>query len=509
VLLSVLIPLLQCSEVVSSHINSLQSAVGMPTRDISQLMQRGFQWDWVAIVTTIYWSGVMVFAAIFLLQILSLLSLYIRSKSASILGYRIRTVQEKLQPFSFFKSIFINPASHTVAEQVFILKHEAVHTRQWHSLDIIIGEIKRIFCWFNPASWLILGAIRENLEYIADRKVLQRGVNAKEYQYALLAVKQQQQRNTLTNNFNFSHLKLRITMMNKSKSSDLHLVKYLAIVPVVAIASIVTNYAHAQKIDLKPVEAGNVSSQSLSNKKIDLSQQSANQNQSAILILADEKVVDESVPKINEVQTAPTVETLILKAAGENGNQLEFHIPDGTKISADKFLFEPLQENSDSHKPKQLRLSIVESDIVYFVDGVEVESMEGIEPADIESIEILKGEHARAIKPALDNAGIISIKTRSNALAGARKAKIATPIATHSFDATIYPNPATSSVQIKVNSNDPSNSYQMYDRHGKMVAEGKLNANTKISTEGMDTGTYFIKMEIEGTSKEGKVELIK
>ena len=53
-------------------------------------------------------------------------------------------------PFSFFGWIFVNPAHYEERELHEIIVHESAHVRQWHSLDMLLGEILCIFFWFNP-----------------------------------------------------------------------------------------------------------------------------------------------------------------------------------------------------------------------------------------------------------------------------------------------------------------------------------------------------------------------
>ncbi len=147
---------------------------------------------------------------------------------------RLYQVEENIIPFSFGNSIFINHRLHTTDELREIVWHEFIHVKQRHSVDIICGELLCLLNWYNPFAWLLRRSIRQNLEFIADNKVLENGISRKEYQYLLLKV--------IGNNhfsiapkFNFSSLKKRIAMMNKMKSAGVHLVKFLFILPVVAV----------------------------------------------------------------------------------------------------------------------------------------------------------------------------------------------------------------------------------------------------------------------------------
>jgi len=106
--------------------------------------------------------------------------------------------------------------------------------KQGHSIDILWSELLCIINWYNPFSWLLKGAIRQNLEFIADGKVLEGGVSKKEYQYLLLKVIGNNHF-SIASKFNFSSLKKRIAMMNKMKTARVHIVKFLFILPLVAV----------------------------------------------------------------------------------------------------------------------------------------------------------------------------------------------------------------------------------------------------------------------------------
>jgi len=157
-------------------------------------------------------------------------------KAAFISGtdMKIYHVDENIIPFSFGNSIFINRSLHTETELQEIIRHEFVHVKQVHSIDIIWGELLCLFNWYNPFAWLLKKSIRQNLEFIADHKVLENGIAKKEYQYLLLKVMGNNQY-SIANQFNFSSLKKRIAMMNKLKTAKVHLVKFLLMLPVLGI----------------------------------------------------------------------------------------------------------------------------------------------------------------------------------------------------------------------------------------------------------------------------------
>ena len=161
-------------------------------------------------------------------QFISLYKLHKQSASGQLHNITVQLLQERLSPFSFGKYIYINPQLHTTPEQKTILAHEKIHVQQWHTLDILLAEAVLLLSWFNPAAWFMRRAIRENLEFITDSAVLQKGFDRKVYQYSLLQVSASSSSITITNEFRLKDIKKRIQMMNGKRSSRLGLISYSA-----------------------------------------------------------------------------------------------------------------------------------------------------------------------------------------------------------------------------------------------------------------------------------------
>lgn len=166
------------------------------------------------------------------IQLFSILSRRMKGSKEILKGVEIIRMDEKITPFSFFKWIFINPALHAQYEMEEILEHEKTHVRQWHSLDVIMGRLQSIVCWFNPAVWLIQHEIRNNLEFLADNQVIKSGYEPKKYQYHLLSLAYEPADSKLGNQFNVSPLKKRIRMMNSKRTKKAGLFKYGIIIPI-------------------------------------------------------------------------------------------------------------------------------------------------------------------------------------------------------------------------------------------------------------------------------------
>lgn len=176
-------------------------------------------------IKNIYIAGILALSVRLIVQAISLYLIILRTPEKTVNGIRIKCMKDKSGPFSFFNWIFLNPDNVKEEEMSEILTHEMAHVRQKHSIDVIISELVNICCWINPFAWLMKREVRLNLEFLADRKVMDAGFATKSYQYHLLGLTYSHKYG-LSNNFNFSHLKQRIIMMNKKKTNGAGHIKY-------------------------------------------------------------------------------------------------------------------------------------------------------------------------------------------------------------------------------------------------------------------------------------------
>ncbi len=223
-----------------------------PANNLVKPFDHHIYWIWAE---TIFWAGATLFALRLFLQFLSLYRLHRASAQAQINQQTVRVVSDDVSPFSFWQSIYLNPHQLNSADIDKVLAHERVHINQWHTLDILLAELSTVFYWFNPGIWLIKKAVRENIEFITDREILEIGVDSKQYQYSLLHLTVAGSSNRLVNHFNISTLKKRIIMMNAKRSSRLNLSRYLLVAPAVILLLLVFSIskAGATKITLSAI----------------------------------------------------------------------------------------------------------------------------------------------------------------------------------------------------------------------------------------------------------------
>ncbi|MET0461945.1 MAG: M56 family metallopeptidase [Chitinophagaceae bacterium] len=179
-------------------------------------------------------TGTFTLIILFCIRYISFLRIRRQARLLSEGETRIYQVDKKIIPFSFGNAIFINHTLHNESELREIIRHEFVHVKQKHSIDIMWAEVLCMLNWYNPFVWLLRKSIRQNLEFIADEQVLKSGLDKKQYQYMLLKVIGNNHF-SIASQFNFSSLKKRIAMMNKVQTSKRHLLRLLLIGPAVAV----------------------------------------------------------------------------------------------------------------------------------------------------------------------------------------------------------------------------------------------------------------------------------
>ncbi|WP_417444396.1 M56 family metallopeptidase [Joostella sp.] len=186
----------------------------------------------INIIFYIYIIGVIFFLLKFIIQLLSLYN-FIRKENKQKENRNIILTDKNISPFSFFNYIVYNPNLYKDEELKTILDHEKIHVKQYHSLDVILIHLYTIVFWINPFAWIYKKQLTQNLEYIADEETTAATREIKDYQYLLLKQINGMQY-SIINPFYNSLIKKRIVMLQKQKSSRINLIKFAAILPLLA-----------------------------------------------------------------------------------------------------------------------------------------------------------------------------------------------------------------------------------------------------------------------------------
>jgi hypothetical protein len=202
--------------------------------------------DWAAVGVALYAAGTAVFLLRLLVQLLSLGQLRARARPALVQGQPVRVLAGEVSPFSFWQTIYLNPGQHPGSELTAVLRHEQVHVRQWHTLDVLLAQLAQAAAWCNPAAWLLRRALLDNLEYLADHAALETGLDRHAYQCSLLRLSHGVAGPSLVSHFTFPTLKNRVLMMNSPLSSSGQLARYIVAGPLMLAVALGFSAARAQ-----------------------------------------------------------------------------------------------------------------------------------------------------------------------------------------------------------------------------------------------------------------------
>ncbi len=149
-------------------------------------------------------------------RIIKLFSLPLNSMPYLYDGFKVYEVEGKNIAFSFLNAIYIGQGNWSEEEKEKILRHESIHLRQLHTLDILLVHIVKIIFWFNPIVYYYQKTLTHLHEYEADTKSVE---PAKEDQFCLLLAKTALQSSgiSLTHHFSNSITLKRITMIKTQK----------------------------------------------------------------------------------------------------------------------------------------------------------------------------------------------------------------------------------------------------------------------------------------------------
>ncbi len=188
--------------------------------DFSVILFTVFKW--------IFLIGIVFTALLFMYKLVQIIKLISISDSERKKDYSLVFLKKENTAFSFFRYIFLGKTAH---QKDNIIKHELIHVKQKHSLDLLFFELQKIVFWFNPYSYLYQSRIAEVHEFIADSKTINQKDKTTYFQN-MLAETFQVDKLTFVNSFNKRTLiKKRIMMLAKNNSKEILKFKYLLIIP--------------------------------------------------------------------------------------------------------------------------------------------------------------------------------------------------------------------------------------------------------------------------------------
>ena len=235
-IMSFAIPLVHFTGRTNPTVDMVRQAVLLPEVLINDNANEQSVWSWADIIVCIYTLGVV---AIFTMTVVQTVRLTKQLRQCEHItdnrGNTIVLTDCTTSPFCLFHYIVMSRDDYA-NNRSFILTHEQEHIRLRHYIDLIILQVATIIQWFNPFVWLIGKNLKAIHEFEVDEAVLNKGIDATQYQQFLVVKAVGNRLQPFANNLNKESLKRRIIMMNQKRSNRWMMLKALFIIPVATLA---------------------------------------------------------------------------------------------------------------------------------------------------------------------------------------------------------------------------------------------------------------------------------
>ena len=235
-IMSFAVPLVHFTGGTNPTVDMVRQAVQLPEVLIDGDAKELSVWSWADIMTCIYIIGAV---AIFTMTVVQTVRLTKQLRQCEHItdnrGNTIVLTDCATSPFCLFHYIVMSRDDYA-NNRNYILTHEQEHIRLGHCIDLVILQVATIIQWFNPFVWLIGKNLKAIHEFEVDEAVLNKGIDATQYQQFLVIKAVGNRLQPFANNLNKESLKRRIIMMNQKKSNRWMMLKALFIIPVATLA---------------------------------------------------------------------------------------------------------------------------------------------------------------------------------------------------------------------------------------------------------------------------------
>lgn len=183
----------------------------------------------------IYAAVASLFFVFFLFKLIQVLQLIIGKQYVKVIGLKVINRMGQTGPFSFFRYVVVDCSSFNDNELDLVLRHEAAHAQQWHTLDILFVELLGVIYWFNPFVWAYKSVLKSQHEYAADAAVIHSNVPRNDYFDLILKQIRHQNRQAPVHSFSATAVKSRIRMMMATVHGRRRWMRYLSVIPMSAL----------------------------------------------------------------------------------------------------------------------------------------------------------------------------------------------------------------------------------------------------------------------------------
>ncbi|MFL0206250.1 M56 family metallopeptidase [Aquirufa sp. 2-AUSEE-184A6] len=308
-------------------------------------------------------------------------------------------------PFSFFSNLFWKKSISIEEENgQKMLQHELVHIRQKHTWDRLFSQFICAIFWMNPFNWIIQKELQNIHEFIADRDAVGTGeVDA----FAKMLLQTYYGNHFLnpSHSFYYSSIKRRIIMLTTSKTPTYAYLRKVAVLPLFAISLIVISFQlSAQKPKSKKEEAA----QFTVTMRPDSTTFSDPKTGKKVFTVATRDMPPPPPPAGAPAPPTPPVLTL-----HGSGSEVKWITIDSTTVEfkgrnseGKQVVFRAEKVGNTATSPKEKPLIVIDGVITSDLD------MNKINPNNIASMNVLKGEKATTKYAERGANGVIEITTK-------------------------------------------------------------------------------------------------
>ncbi|MFV0540962.1 MAG: M56 family metallopeptidase [Aestuariibaculum sp.] len=233
--LSLVLPLIQIAQfgtvLPENYIITLPEVVIGEMGDAETIVNGVVKTDQDGYMPLLCWGAIFAFL-LFAYKLTGIIALIVKNYKEKQNKVNLVTLKKTTTAFSFFNYVFIGEQL-SETEKTNILKHEMVHVNQRHTFDLLFFEVLRIVFWFNPLVYMYQGRIKTVHEYIADAETVKKEGKSQYYQNLLSQIFNTQKISFINPFFKQSLIKKRLVMLQKSKSKQIKLIKYVLLIPII------------------------------------------------------------------------------------------------------------------------------------------------------------------------------------------------------------------------------------------------------------------------------------
>jgi TonB family protein len=182
----------------------------------------------------IYLAGCLFFTLRLLFRLAQILRIRSKGQRTMLNGIPVVWSPGDIPPFSFLNTVYLPGDLKDSEHFEAIFRHEFIHIRSGHSIDLMLIRLMQIVCWFNPFLPLTEASLREVHEFEADKAVLKSGTDPVAYTRILFSQNQAALEVVLGSNFNYSLIRRRLTMFYRTTSRFARL-KAMAVIPTTVV----------------------------------------------------------------------------------------------------------------------------------------------------------------------------------------------------------------------------------------------------------------------------------